>query len=102
MTRMWVNNISDITKGVQGCRAFVTIVSTTYGCEHRSKYTYKEYLLAEKRGKIIVPVYHSGIFPPPSLSMDMVTMQFVPKAGAISSNKVPIAQVGAASAAVVQ
>ena len=67
-----------------------TIVCTLHGkaraqewpCMHVHT---QEYKLAHNRQKVIVPVYHSGDFPPLDLSLIMgSTMQYVPAAGAMT------------------
>lgn len=73
-----------ITRAVRSCTAFVPVISTTYGDEKESPFTYQEYIMAREEKKIIVPVYHSGRFPPSDLRLVMGTLNYVPQAGAMT------------------
>lgn len=89
--------LGDITAAVQSSTAIVPIVSSTYGDREKSPFTYKEYVLAESCKKVIVPVFHSGTFPPQALALHMLTMQYVPRAGAMTGpTKTHVDQVGRA------
>lgn len=68
--------LSTITRAVQGCVAFIPIISSSYGSKAQSEYTYKEYLLAQSLKKAIMPVHHSGDYPPLDLALHMTTVQY--------------------------
>ena len=72
-------------RALQVCKAFVVLVSKTYGDPQLSSHTQKEYLAAKDAGLPILPVYHSGRFPPPGLQDAMGPfMQYVPQSGAMT------------------
>ncbi|KXZ51175.1 hypothetical protein GPECTOR_13g662 [Gonium pectorale] len=47
---------------VVGCSAFIAICSPTYGA---TEWTFNEFQLADNKKKPILPVWHSGPYPPP-------------------------------------
>jgi hypothetical protein len=65
-----------IQSAIMDCTAVIALCSTTYG---DTKWTKREFGLCDNLGKPILPVWHSGIFPPASLALQMSTMQRVPR-----------------------
>ena len=77
----------DIIQGaVLNCKAFVAICSTSYGS---TKYTKMEFTLAHSEGKTIIPVYHSGAWPPPALKLFLAGVNYVPKGSCATGPKAP-------------
>jgi len=64
-----------IQAAVEGCRAMVIIASPTYGA---SAWTRRELALAAMLGKHLVPVWHSGAWPPPAASIYLAERQYLP------------------------
>lgn len=65
------------------------VCSTTYASETRAgPYTRKEFMLATVLRKVIIPVHHSGPWPPAGISLHTAVMQHVP-----GGDGVPIAVV---------
>ena len=58
-----------VQEGVLNCRAFVVMCSTSYGDERVSPWTFREIALADNQMKPIIPVWHSGVYPPPAVSI---------------------------------
>eukprot|EP00955_Chlamydomonas_euryale_P073801 361845-Chlamydomonas_euryale.AAC.5 len=76
--------LQDLTEAVRGCVAFVPILSETYGDPDKSQFTYAEFKMAHQERKVIIPVFHSGRWPPKSLELLMTSLQYVPKSGAMT------------------
>ena len=53
-----------IQAAVEGCRAFIPLCSKTYGDSKNSKWSYRELVLADNLDKPLLPVWHSGKYPP--------------------------------------
>jgi hypothetical protein len=66
---------STIQAGVEGCTAFVVLCSPTYG---DTKWTKRELHLADDLDKLILPVWHSGPYPPKAARMVLGDTQRVP------------------------
>lgn len=64
-----------IQAGVEGCKAFVVLCSPSYG---DSKWTAREIALADDLNKLIMPVWHSGPYPPKAARMVLGNTQRVP------------------------
>jgi hypothetical protein len=67
-----------IQEGVEGCRAFVAVCSATYGDERVSPWTFREIALADSLKKPIIPIWHSGRYPPPAVSIYLGYKQRLP------------------------
>jgi hypothetical protein len=63
---------------IENCRAFVIMCSPTYGDVRCSPWTKRELELADTRGRPIFPVWHSGKYPPPEISLFLVGVQRLP------------------------
>ena len=50
-----------IAKAVKGCKAMLIVSSPTYGM---TKWTFRELQMADNNAKKLIPIYHSGNFPP--------------------------------------
>ena len=48
-------------KAVKGCKAMLIVSSPTYGM---TKWTFRELQMADNNAKKLIPIYHSGNFPP--------------------------------------
>ena len=68
----WAARIQD---AVRRCEALVVLCSPTYG---DTQWTFRELQLADNHRKPIVPVWHSGPFPPPSVEIFLSGSQRVP------------------------
>ena len=68
----WPKTIQD---GVLSCKAFVVLCSPTYGA---TEWTEAELSLAKNEGKPLVPVWHSGPYPPPAVKIFLTAMQRIP------------------------
>ena len=66
----------ELQKAVQRCDAFIPLCSVNYGS---TEWTYREYQLADQKLKKIMPVWHSGPFPPPALEIFLSGLQRVPR-----------------------
>jgi len=69
---------STIQRGVEGCKAFVVLCSPTYGNAEVSPWTMRELVLADNKHKPLVPVWHSGEYPPPAVSIYLGDKQRIP------------------------
>lgn len=72
-----------IQAAVADCEGFIPLVSPTYGDRAESRWTYREYVMADQMQKSIIPVFHSGDYPPKSLRMRMATVNYVPAKGSV-------------------
>ena len=52
-----------------------------------TKFTKLEFTLANEEDKIIIPVFHSGKYPPPSLKLLLAGRNYVPKSGAVKGDQ---------------
>ena len=75
-----------IQDAVRNCTAFVAICSTSYGS---TPFTKMEYTLAYNKGKTIIPVYHSGTWPPSALELFLSGVNYVPKGSCATGPKAP-------------
>ena len=50
-----------IARAIKGCRAMLIVSSPTYG---ETKWTFRELQMADNNQKKLIPIYHSGKFPP--------------------------------------
>jgi hypothetical protein len=67
-----------IQKGVEDCKAFVVLCSPTYGDEAASPWTQMELVLAHNMKKPLLPVWHSGPYPPPAVKIYFSGKQRIP------------------------
>jgi hypothetical protein len=86
--------------GIQSCQAFIPVCSPTYGDIDVSPWTHTEVVQAERQRRttgapLILPVWHSGAYPPPDLAYELAGVEPVP-AGAQAAESMPMAQVVAA------
>lgn len=65
-----------IQAAVEGCSAMVIIASPGYGA---SAWTRREMALADMHGKPLVPVWHSGTWPPLAAAIYLAERQFLPQ-----------------------
>ena len=65
-----------IQAAVEGCSAMVIIASPGYGA---SSWTRRELVLADMLGKHLVPVWHSGTWPPPAAAIYLAERQYLPQ-----------------------
>ena len=68
-----------IQRGVKGCRAFVVLCSPTYGDRRVSPWTFDELTMAKNNRKPLIPVWHSGPYPPPEVEIMLGGLQRVPR-----------------------
>jgi TIR domain len=61
--------------GVRSCRCMVVLCSPGYG---RTPWTKRELMLADSLHKLILPLWHSGVYPPPATSILLQGTQFLP------------------------
>jgi len=78
--------ISFVDNATARCHAFVPICSTTYGDKSASYYCYQEMTYANDRRlktekPLILPVFHSGCYPPKGLGLLLHNVQHVPAGG---------------------
>ena len=71
-----------IQAAVLGCTVFVAMCSREYATD-ASPWTTREFLLADENGKHIVPLWHSGTYPPPKLALSLGGVNYVPKASGL-------------------
>jgi sugar lactone lactonase YvrE len=64
-----------IQSGVRSCSCLVALCSPTYG---GTLWTKRELVLADSLGKTILPVWHSGSWPPPGAQIYLQGLQYVP------------------------
>ena len=67
-----------IQKAVEDCSAFVVLCSTTYGDEAVSPRTARELDLADRLKKPLIPVWHSGPYPPKAVAIYLGGKQRIP------------------------
>jgi hypothetical protein len=67
-----------IQKAVQNCKAFVILCSPTYGHAELSPWTERELVLADNLKKPLLPVWHSGPYPPPAVAIHLSGKQRIP------------------------
>jgi hypothetical protein len=70
--------MSVIQAGVSGCTAFVVLCSPTYGDAAVSQWTQREFMQAVNEGKLLLPVWHSGAYPPPATRLVLGGLQRIP------------------------
>ena len=70
-----------LQNAILGCKAFVPLCSDSYG---DSKYTKLEFNFAFNESKPMIPIYHSGSYPPKALAMKFSNMNYVPKSGLVA------------------
>lgn len=71
----WPNTIQ---QGVEDCKAFVVLCSETYGDEAVSPWTKRELVLADNLKKPLIPVWHSGPYPPKAVAIYLGGTQRIP------------------------
>jgi hypothetical protein len=80
----WPDTISN---GVRNCKAFVVLCSRTYG---DTVWTKREIVMADNLQKPLIPVYHSGVYPPPAVEIYLGGKQRIPggtfSAGYVAAN----------------
>lgn len=69
---------SSIQKGVENCKAFVMLCSETYGDADKSPWTKRELELADYLKKPLLPVWHSGPYPPRPVAIYLGGTQRIP------------------------
>ena len=67
-----------IQKGVEDCKAFVILCSPSYGDEAVSPWTKRELVLADNLRKPLIPVWHSGPYPPRQVAIYLGEKQRIP------------------------
>jgi hypothetical protein len=67
-----------IQNGVEGCRAFVVLCSETFGNAAVSPWTKRELELADSLKKPLIPVWHSGTYPPPAVKIFLSGVHRIP------------------------
>ena len=67
-----------IQNAVRGCEAFVAVCSATYGSAKESRWTLREMQMADGRSKPIIPIWHSGDYPPEDVEIYLTGKQRVP------------------------
>ena len=70
----WVHKIQE---ALLGCTAFIVLCSPTYGDPEISPWTSAELILARGENKLIIPVWHSGPYPPPAVKLIMSGLNHV-------------------------
>ncbi|PNH02090.1 hypothetical protein TSOC_011963 [Tetrabaena socialis] len=65
-----------IQRAILGCQVFIAVCSRGYG---GTSWTLREYQLAHSMDKAILPLWHSGPYPPQELEIYMVGLQRLPK-----------------------
>jgi hypothetical protein len=63
---------------VRNCEVFVAVCSETYGHAERSRWTLREFEMADARNRQIVPIWHSGAYPPDGVEIYLGGKQRVP------------------------
>ena len=74
----------EIQRRVRECAAMVVLCSTTYGDKAVSSWTHAELNMANNLSKPLLPVWHSGPFPPRGVEIQLTTKQRVPIAASAS------------------
>ena len=64
-----------IIAAVKGCDVMLALISTGYA---ESRWCKEELKLASDRGKHIIPIFHSGVYPPEALVLRLGSVQSVP------------------------
>ena len=67
-----------IQEAVRNCKAIVAMCSNTYGDKKLSRWTLRELVMADNRDKLILPVWHSGPYPPQGVEIYLSGTQYVP------------------------
>ena len=67
-----------IQAAVEGCRAFIPLCSKTYGDFKKSKWSFRELVLADNLDKPLFPVWHSGQYPPHDVMIYLTGSQRAP------------------------
>ena len=67
-----------IQAAVEGCRAFIPLCSKTYGDLKKSKWSFRELVLADNLDKPLLPVWHSGQYPPHDVMIYLTGSQRAP------------------------
>ena len=67
-----------IQRGVEQCKAFVVLCSPTYGDGEKSPWTMRELVLADNLKKPLIPVWHSGVYPPTAVAIYLGEKQRIP------------------------
>ena len=60
------------------CKAFVILCSPTYGDRTQSPWTFDELTMAKNNRKPLIPVWHSGVYPPPTVEIMLGGLQRIP------------------------
>ena len=68
-----------ISQGIVGCEVFIALISPSYAHPKMSPWTLKEFSLAEDEGKTIIPIFHSGTYPPTELRLSLAGINYLPK-----------------------
>ncbi|GFR39834.1 hypothetical protein Agub_g328, partial [Astrephomene gubernaculifera] len=66
----------EIQAAVINCEVFIALCSPSYGS---SPWTFREFQLADNKEKCILPIWHSGPYPPPALEIFLSGVQRVPQ-----------------------
>jgi hypothetical protein len=66
----------EIQAAVKECQVFVALCSPDYG---NTKWTLREIQMADNNGKMLLPVWHSGAFPPAAVEIFLSGTQRVPE-----------------------
>lgn len=69
---------SIIQSAIEECRAVVAICSETYAADPNG-FTFMEFTLAKSESKPIIPLWHSGAWPPKGLKLFLTSQNHVPK-----------------------
>eukprot|EP00457_Paulinella_chromatophora_P001934 gb/GEZN01001937.1/.p1 GENE.gb/GEZN01001937.1/~~gb/GEZN01001937.1/.p1 ORF type:complete len:882 (+),score=199.54 gb/GEZN01001937.1/:56-2701(+) len=69
---------STIQSAVERARVFIPITSPTYGSESSSIWTYREIQMADNERRTILPIWHSGAYPPPGIKIFLSGTQRIP------------------------
>jgi hypothetical protein len=67
-----------IQRGVEDCQAFVILCSSTYGDAVVSPWTQRELVMADNLRKPLIPVWHSGPYPPKAVAIYLGGTQRIP------------------------
>ncbi|KAG1676232.1 hypothetical protein FOA52_006449 [Chlamydomonas sp. UWO 241] len=71
-----------LTEKVDACTAFVAVISSTYEESHWCR---AELEIAHNQGKLIIPLWHSGSYPPSKLRMRLNGIQSMPSLGSFNA-----------------
>jgi hypothetical protein len=72
---------ASIQHQVRECRAFLVLATPSYGA---SLWTRRELVLADSHAKHIIPIWHSGPWPPPAAAIYLAEVQQLPRGAAVS------------------